>query len=76
MSQICGDTVGIRPRGFPCFLLAGDPEGNAPIRSPLLFGHFPKNLLYSLSIAEKASNSIWAFPKDSLIPFRLCSNGL
>jgi hypothetical protein len=68
--------VGIRPRGFPCFLLAKDPQGNAPIGSPLLFGHFPKYLHYALSIAEKVSSPIWAFPKESPVPFRFRSNGL
>jgi hypothetical protein len=76
MSEICGDMVGIRPRRFPCFLLAGDPEGNAPIGSPLLFRHFPKYLHYSVSIAEKAFNPLWAFPKESSIHFRFFSNGL
>jgi hypothetical protein len=50
--------------------------GNALIRPPLLFGHFPKCLRYSESIAEKVSNSIQAFPYKSPIPFRYCSNGL
>jgi hypothetical protein len=42
------------PREYSCFLLAGDPEGNVPIRSPLLFGHFPKCIRCSVSIAEKS----------------------
>jgi hypothetical protein len=74
MPEICGDTVGIRPRDFPCFLLAGDLDGNAPIGSPLLSGHFPTP--YSVSIAEKTSNPLWAFPKESPIYFRFCSNSL
>jgi hypothetical protein len=65
--------VTIRLRGFPCFLLAGDLEGNVPMGSPLLFGHFPKCRCYSVSIAEKVSNPLWAFPKESAIPFRFCS---
>jgi hypothetical protein len=68
--------VGDRPSGFPCFLLAKNLEGNAPMRSPLLFGHLPKCLRYSVSIAEKVSNPIWAFRKESPIPFRFCSNSL
>jgi hypothetical protein len=76
LPEICGDTVAIRPRGVPCFLLAGDLEGNAPIRSPLLFGHFPKCLHYSVIIAEKVCNPFLAFPKELPIPFRFCSNGL
>ncbi len=67
--------MGISPRGFPCFLLAGDTVGNAPIGSQLYFGHFAKCLRYSLSIAEKVSNPLWAFPKESPIPSRF-SNGL
>jgi hypothetical protein len=67
MSVICGDTVGIRLIGFPCFLLAGDREGNAPIGSPLLFGHFSKFLRYSVSIAEKVPDPLWAFPKKAPI---------
>jgi hypothetical protein len=67
MSEICGDTVGIKPRGFACFLPGGDLEGNAPIWSPLLFWPFPKCLRYSVSIAEKVS-------KELPIPFRLFSN--
>jgi hypothetical protein len=76
MPEICGDTVGIRARGFPCFLLARDLEGIAPIGSPLLFGHFPECLCYSVSIVEKVSNPLWVFPKESPIPFWFCSNGL
>jgi hypothetical protein len=56
--------------------LAGDPEGNAPIGSPLLLGHFPKCLHYSVSIPEMVSIHLWAFPKELLILFRFCSNGL
>ncbi len=73
LPDICGD---IRLRGFPCFLLAEDPELNAPIGSSLLFGHFPKCLRYSVSIAENVSNPFWAFPKESPIPFKFYSNGL
>jgi hypothetical protein len=76
MSEICGDTVGIRPWRFPFFLLAEDPERNAPIGSPLLFEHFSKCLCYSVSIAAEVSNPLWAFPKKLRIPFRFCSNGL
>jgi hypothetical protein len=76
MSDICGDTLGNRPRGYPCFLLAGDTQGNALSRSPLLFGHFPKCILYSVKVAEKISNTLWAFPKESPILFRYFSNGL
>ncbi len=68
--------MAIRPRGYPCYLLAGDPEVDVPIGSPRLFGHFPKCLCYSISIAEKVSNPLWAFLKESPIPFRFCSNGL
>jgi hypothetical protein len=68
--------VGIRPRGFPCFLLAGDSEGNAPIGSPLLLGHFPKCSHYSVSIAEQVSSPLRAFPKELPIPFMFCVNGL
>ncbi len=64
MSDICGDMVGNRPRG-----LAGDTLGNVPSGSPLLFGHFPKCIHYSVKVAEKVSNTIWAFPKKSPIPF-------
>jgi hypothetical protein len=76
MSDICRDTVGNRPRGFLCFLLAGGTLGNAPSRSPLLFGHFPKCIRYSLKVAKKVSNTLWAFPKQPPIPFRYFSNGL
>jgi hypothetical protein len=37
MLEICEDTVGDRPRASPCFLVAGDLVGNAPIGSLLLF---------------------------------------
>jgi hypothetical protein len=69
MPEICGDTVGITPKGFPCFPLAGEPEGNAPTGPPLLFEHFPKCLRYSLSIEEKVSTPLWSFPKELLIPY-------
>jgi hypothetical protein len=75
MSDICGDMVGNRPRGYPCFLLAGDTLGNVPSGSPILFGHFPECIRYSVKVAEKASNTLKAFPK-SPIPFRYFSNGL
>jgi hypothetical protein len=75
MPEICEDTVGIRPMGFPCFLFA-NPEGTASIRSLLLSEHFPKCLCYSVNIAEKVCSPLWAFPKESLIPFRFCLNGL
>ncbi len=48
MSDMYGDTVGNRPRG-----LAGDTLGNVPSGSPLLFGHFPKCIRYSIKVAEK-----------------------
>jgi hypothetical protein len=76
MSYICGDMVGNRLRGYPCFLLAGDMFGNAPSRSPLLLAHFPKFIHYSVKVAEKVSNTLWAFPKELPIPFRYFSNGL
>jgi hypothetical protein len=36
----------------------------------------PSCLHFSVSIAEKVFNPLWAFPKESPIPFRFCSNGL
>jgi hypothetical protein len=74
MSDVCGDAEGKRLRGSPSFLWAGDKVGNAFIRFPLLFRHFPKCLRYS--VAEKVSNTLLAFSKELLIPFRYCSNGL
>jgi hypothetical protein len=50
--------------------------GNVPIGSPLLFGHFPKCIRYSVNIVKKVSNTLWAFPTESPIPFRYYSNGL
>jgi hypothetical protein len=44
MSFICGDTVGNRPKEYPCFLLAGDTLGNAP-----------EGLHFYLSISQSAS---------------------
>ncbi len=41
-----------------------------------LFGHFPKCIRYTVKVAEKVSNTLWAFPKESPIPFRYFSNGL
>jgi hypothetical protein len=76
MYDICGETVGNRLVGYPCFLLAGDMLGNAPSRSALLFGHFPKCIRYWVKVAEKVSNTLWAFPKEFPIPFRYFSNGL
>jgi hypothetical protein len=71
MSDICGNTLGNMPR-----VLAGDMLGNAPSGSPLLFGHFPKHIRYSVKVAEKVTNTLWAFPKESPILFRYFSNGL
>jgi hypothetical protein len=76
MSDICGDTLGNRLRGYPCFLLAGDMLGNVPNGSPLLFGHFPKCIHYLVKVAEKVPSTLSAFPKESPIPFRYLSNGL
>ncbi len=73
--NICEDTVGNRPKWSPCFLLAGDTMGTVPIGSLLILGHFPKCFRYSVSIAEKISNTP-AFPKEPQILFRYCSNGL
>jgi hypothetical protein len=70
MSDICGNTLGNRPRG-----LAGT-LGNVPSGSPLLFGHFPKHICYSVRVAKKVSNTLWAFPKESPILFTYFSNGL
>jgi hypothetical protein len=76
MAEISENTVVTRPKGFLCILLAGDPEGNAPIASPLLIGHFLKCLHCSVGIPEKVSNPLLAFPKELLILSRFCSNGL
>jgi hypothetical protein len=76
MSDICGDTVGNRQTGYPCFLLAGNMLGNVPSGSPLLFKHFQKCILYSEKVAEEVSNTLWAFPKEFPIPFKYFSNGL
>jgi hypothetical protein len=70
MPQICEDMLGNRPRGSSCFLLAGDPVGNAPIGSPLLFQHFPKCIRYAVNITKKVSNNLQAFLKE------YCSNYL
>jgi hypothetical protein len=67
MSDICGDTL------LP---MAGDTLVNAPSGSPLLFGHFPKCIQYLVKVPEKVSNTVWAFPKESPIPFMYFSNGL
>jgi hypothetical protein len=74
MSDIYGDMVGNRPREYPCFLLAGDKLGNAL--------HFYLDIsqsvyiCYSVMVAEKVSNTLWAFPKEWPIPFRDFLNGL
>ncbi len=65
--------MGLRPRGCPRFLLAGDLEGNASFGSPPLFGHFPKCLRHSVSISENASNPLRAFPEESPVPFTVGS---
>ncbi len=64
MPEMCGDTVS------PCFLLAGSLVGNVPIVSPRLFGHFPRCIHFFVSVAEKDSNTLQAFPKESSMPFR------
>ncbi len=66
MPYICGDMVGDWPRGFPCFLLAKDTEGNAAIGSPLLFVH-SQRVCYYVCAAEKVSSTHWAFLKESPI---------
>jgi hypothetical protein len=76
MSDICRDMLSNRLRGYPCFLLAGDRLRNAPSESPLLYGHFPKRIRNLVKAAEKVSNTLWALPKESPIPFRYFSNGL
>ncbi len=49
------------------FPISWRPGGKSPIGSPFLFGNFPKRLWYSVSIAEKVSNPLRAFPKESPI---------
>jgi hypothetical protein len=39
-------------------------------------GHYPKGICCCVNIDEKVSNTLQAFPKESPIPFRYCSNGL
>jgi hypothetical protein len=56
-SDICGDTLANRPRGYPRFLLAGDMLKNAPSGSSLLFEHFPKCIRNSVKVAEIVSNT-------------------
>jgi hypothetical protein len=69
MPEMCGDTVGDRPKGTLYFLLAGDLVENAPIVSPLLLGHFPKCIHYSVSIAEKPPILSGHFHKSYQYPF-------
>jgi hypothetical protein len=76
MSDICGDTVGNRSRGYPCFLLARDVLRNVSSWSLILFGLFPKCIRYFVKVAEKVSNTLWAFPRELSIAFRYFSNGL
>jgi hypothetical protein len=52
------------------------PGGKCIHRVSTLFGNFAKCFHYSVSIAEKVSNPLRAFPKESPISFRFCSNGL
>jgi hypothetical protein len=68
MFDICGDMVGNRLRWSPCFLLAGDMLGNAPSGSPFLFGHCPNFIRYSVKVADKVSNNLWAFSKSLQFP--------
>jgi hypothetical protein len=70
MPEICGDTVGDGLKGSSCYLLAGDPVGNAPIGSPFSFEHFSKCISHSVSLEGKVSNTLRAFPKESPIPLR------
>jgi hypothetical protein len=63
MPEICGYMVG-QAEGFPCFLLDGDPVGNAPIPSPLLYEHFPKCVQYFVSVAERSPIPFGHFPKS------------
>ncbi len=48
------------------------PLGNSassPIGWQRVFGHFPAAFLYSLRIAQRLSNSLWAFPSGFPTPF-------
>jgi hypothetical protein len=48
------------------------PLGNStssPIGWQWVFGHFPAAFLYSLRIAQRLSNSLWAFPSGFPTPF-------
>jgi hypothetical protein len=67
--------MGDWPRRSPYFPLAGDPMENAHLVSTSLW-HFPKCIHYSVSIAEKVSNTLWAVPKESPIPVRYCRNSI
>ncbi len=61
--DIYGDTVDNRTRRSLCFLLARDTVGMHPLLSTIIFRHFPKCFLYSVSVIEKVFNTQWTFPK-------------
>jgi hypothetical protein len=42
------------------------------VSTSIWFGHFR----YLVKVAEKISNTLWAFPKEALIAFRCFSNNL
>jgi hypothetical protein len=75
MSQICGDTVGIRPRGFPVSYWLETRREMHPLDLTFVWA-FPKVSTLLFKHCWKVSNSIWAFPKELPISFRFCSNGL
>ncbi len=75
-TEKCRDMVDDRASDSPCLVLAGDPVGNAPSRSSLLFGHISMFPQLSKHCFKKVFNNLLAFPKELPIPFRYCSNGL
>ncbi len=64
MSDVCGDTLGNRPSGYPCFLLARHTLGMRPVGSPLLFKHFPKCIRYSVKVLKRSPILFVHFPKS------------
>jgi hypothetical protein len=84
LQNLCGNMVGDMPSGLLGFSISwlhilaglilcpatsGGTARNEPNGTPLLFWHFPPDLHYSVSIANKVSDTLRVFPKETPVLF-------
>jgi hypothetical protein len=63
----------IRPRGFPCFYWLQTRREMHPLGLYFCLAIYQS---VSATLYAKFFNPLWAFPKESPMPYKFCSNGL